>query len=109
LRAELRKLRSALDRFEGELDRLEQEDSGKAPRIRPVRYYRVLVAVYERGVHGITSEEFADLGRAHGYDRRGLGGYFAGGRAPLRLTEGRVALTTEGSRLVREYLEREAA
>jgi hypothetical protein len=69
----------------------------------------VLVAVYERGVHGVSSEELADLGRAHGYDRRGLGGYFAGARAPLRLVGGRVALTTEGARLVHEYLEREVA
>ncbi len=107
IRAELAALRASLARIEGELDRLPQQPPrpSTAERERPERYFRVLVSVYERGGrHGLAGDELGAIGAEQGYDRRGLGGFFAGTRAPLRLLEGRVRLTPEGLRLVDRYL-----
>lgn len=101
-RAEIASLREGLDRIEAALGRVGADSA--SPRDRPDRYYRVLVDVYEHGRHGLPSAQFAPLGRALGYDARGLGGFFVGTRAPLRRGEDRVLLTTEGHRLVEEYL-----
>ena len=108
IRAELARLRSGLVRVEESLDAIE---AGKpepiAPRERPERYLRVLVDVYERGgQHGVDGEGLAAIGQAHGYDRRGLGGFFTGRRAPLRRLDDRVTLTLDGQRLVDVYLHR---
>lgn len=107
IRAELRKLRRSLARIEEAVGRLPR----RAPRAtavereRPERYYRVLVSVYEHGGrHGIGADELGGIGEEHGYDRRGLGGFFAGTRAPLQRVEGRARLTAEGLRLVDRYL-----
>lgn len=106
LRGELRRVRVALDRIDAQLQALQQSATQPAPpqRERPERYYLVLVGVLEHGPHGVSPERFAEIGRAHGYDRRGLGGYFAGQRAPLCHEGERVRLTVEGDRLVRGYL-----
>jgi hypothetical protein len=108
IRAELRKLRASLARIEETVDSLpgrERRRGRPGERSRPERYYRVLVGVYERGGrHGITAEELGAVGGEHGYDRRGLGGFFAGAQAPLRLAEGHARLTPEGLRLVDRYL-----
>ena len=106
LRAELWRLREGLDRLDAQLARLAEEEEAPAGRLRPERYYLVLLAVYERGPHGASTDELATIGAGCDYDRRGLGGYFAGKRAPLRSEGGRVRLTVEGNRLVREYLGR---
>lgn len=106
LRTELWRLREGLDRIDAQLARLAEEDEAPSGRLRPERYYLVLLAVYERGPHGASTEELATIGAECHYDRRGLGGYFAGKRAPLRSEGGRVRLTVEGDRLVREYLGR---
>ncbi len=107
IRAELRKLRASLGRIEEAVERLPQPRArGPAvERERPERYFRVLVSVYERGGrHGIASAELGGIGDEHGYDRRGLGGFFAGARAPLQHVAGRTRLTPEGLRLVDRYL-----
>jgi len=109
IRAELARVRSSLVRLEDSLDTI--EGSGQASREpareRPERYLRVLVDVYERGgQHGVDAEGLAAVGRAHGYDRRGLGGFFTGRRAPLRRSDDRVALTPHGQHLVDVYLHR---
>jgi len=106
LRTDLWRLREGLDRLDAQLARLAEEDEAPAGRLRPERYYLVLLAVYERGPHGASTDELATIGAGCDYDRRGLGGYFAGKRAPLRSEGGRVRLTVEGTRLVREYLGR---
>lgn len=107
IRAELRGLRSALARVEEAVERLPQRPVRRvAERERPARYFRVLVSVYEHGGrHGITSEALGEIGAANGYDPRGLGGFFAGVRAPLRRVDGRVRLTAEGLRLVDNFLQ----
>lgn len=102
-RAELARLREGMDRLETALAQL-GADSAPSTRVRPDRYYRLLVDVYERGRYGVPVAQFASLGRARGYDARGLGGFFVGTRAPLRRGEERVQLTTEGHRLVEGYL-----
>lgn len=76
---------------------------------RSARYYRVLTEVYEAGPHGVGAAEFDELAREHGYDRRGLNGCFAGMRAPLRLSDGRVRLTLAGQSAVIEHLYAQAA
>lgn len=106
LRTELWRLREGLDRLDAQLARLAEADEAPPARLRPERYYMVLLAVYERGPHGASTDELATIGAAYDYDRRGLGGYFAGKRAPLRSEGGRVRLTVEGDRLVREFLGR---
>jgi hypothetical protein len=95
-----------MDRLDAQLARLAEEDEAPPARRRPERYYLVLLAVYERGPHGASTADLATIGAECHYDRRGLGGYFAGKRAPLRSEGGRVRLTVEGDRLVREYLGR---
>ncbi len=106
MRAELRRLRDGIERLDAQLARLGEEDEPPVRRLRPERYYRVLLAIYERGPHGASPDELATIGAGCGYDRRGLGGYFAGARAPLQTEGGRVRLTAEGNRLVHEYLDR---
>jgi hypothetical protein len=103
-RAELTRIRDSLDRLEVTLGRLETTPSVQAGRVRPERYYELLVDIYEHGRHGADTESFADLGRGRGYDARGLGGFFVGELAPLMRENGRVRLSVEGHRLVRDYL-----
>ena len=108
IRAELRRLRTSLSRLEEAVDKLPEtrRRSRAAERPRPARYYRVLVSVYERGGRqGIAAGDLGAVGAEGGYDRRGLGGFFAGTRAPLQLVDGRVRLTAEGLRLVDRYLD----
>jgi hypothetical protein len=106
IRAELARVRSAVGRIERDLGELEAGDLGPAAiRQRPDRYLRVLVDVYERGGrHGVDVEEWASIGAHRGYDRRGLGGFFTGARAPLRRVEERIVLTMHGEHLVDSYL-----
>ena len=107
IRAELKTLRASLTRIEDALQRLPQPPSRRpaVERDRPERYFRLLVSVYERGGRpGIAADELGEIGREEGYDRRGLGGFFAGARAPLQLADGRARLTAEGLRLVDRYL-----
>ena len=109
IRAELARVRSSLLRLEDNLDAIEASGRGSPgpARERPERYLRVLVDVYERGgQHGVDAEGLAAIGSAYGYDRRGLGGFFTGRRAPLRRADGRVALTPHGQHLVDVYLHR---
>lgn len=109
IRAELARLRSGLVRIDENLDSIEAagQRSPEPARARPERYLRVLVDVYERGgQHGVDPEGLAAIGRAYGYDRRGLGGFFTGQRAPLSNADGRVRLTPSGQHLVDLYLHR---
>lgn len=108
LRAELARARASLDAIESELAVLDDPPRSIPERARPERYYQLLIEVYERGPHGVSGEELGALARDHGYDRRGLNGYFAGRRAPFSREDGRVKLTLEGRRLVHERLRREA-
>jgi hypothetical protein len=106
IRGELPKLRAALERIEEAVEQLPREAPRPAvARERPERYFRVLIDIYERGGrHGITRDLLGEIGERHGYDRRGLGGFFAGDRAPLRFVSDRARLTAEGLRLVDDYL-----
>ncbi|HLH65693.1 MAG TPA: hypothetical protein VKV27_08320 [Solirubrobacteraceae bacterium] len=106
IRTELSRVRSSVSRIERDLNELEAGERGSgAQRRRPERYLRVLIDVYERGGrHGVAGEEWAAIGARHGYDRRGLGGFFTGANAPLRRIEGRVLLTVSGEQLIDGYL-----
>jgi hypothetical protein len=109
IRAEVSRLRSGLVRLDEILDALELAgvQSPEPDRQRPERYLKVLVDVYEHGgQHGVDGDGLAAIGSAYGYDRRGLGGFFTGRRAPLRRVEGRVTLTPYGQHLVDVYLHR---
>ncbi|HEY2715407.1 MAG TPA: hypothetical protein VGI73_04225 [Solirubrobacterales bacterium] len=105
IRGELEKLRAGIAAIEGRLAAVEQEEAQAPAKERPRRYYEVLVAVYERGGRkGLDADAFGAVGKEHGYDRRGLGGFFTGSRAPLRRQDGRVTLSVQGERLVDSYL-----
>ena len=108
IRDEVARIRSGLARIEGELASFENaQRPSAASRARPERYQRVLVDVYERGGRvGVDAAAFAAIGAVYGYDPRGLGGFFTGGRAPLRRVDDRVGLTVYGEQLVDEYLSR---
>lgn len=111
IRSELQRLRAGLDRIEEALSSLDNPERPPGrERPRPERYLQVLVAVYdEGGRHGLDAATFARLGGRYGYDPRGLGGFFAGARAPLHRVDGRVRLTAEGERLVDRYLDERLA
>jgi hypothetical protein len=106
IRAELARLRAGLGRIETEVAGLEREHRPRGEtRDRPERYLRVLVDVYDRGGRpGVKAEAFYAIGKGHGYDRRGLGGFFTGTRAPLRRIEDRIVLTPQGEYLIDRYL-----
>ncbi|MHB8658154.1 MAG: hypothetical protein ACYC91_09400 [Solirubrobacteraceae bacterium] len=108
IRTELIRVRSCASRIERSLDELETSSEGifsAAARRRPERYLRVLVDVYDRGGrHGVGPEDWAAIGARYGYDRRGLGGFFTGGRASLRRVDDRVVLTPYGERQVDAFL-----
>jgi hypothetical protein len=107
IRTEVGRLRSSLVRIEQGLSALEaaEQPASASARARPERYLRVLVDVYERGGrHGVDPDGLAAIGAEYGYDRRGLGGFFTGTRAPLRRVDERVVVTPHGQRLVDVYL-----
>ncbi len=108
IRSELTRLRSSLARIEGEVAALERRQRPRGePGERPERYLRVLVDVYDRGGQlGVDADLFAAIGKEHGYDRRGLGGFFTGTRAPLRRGDDRITLTAQGEYLIDRYLSR---
>ncbi len=98
-------MREGLERIDSELQSLDRPRRD-TERERPARFYDVLVGVYEHGVHGIDDAALTQLAGAHGYQRRGLNGFFTGSRAPLRRAEGRIVLTAEGQRLLDGHLRR---
>ncbi len=105
MRSELGRIREGVGRIERGLVEIERRAASRPIRPRPERYFRVLLAVYEHGRHGMGSDAFGALGAEHGYDRRGLGGFFTGARAALRQDGGRVVLTAEGKRLLDHHLD----
>ena len=105
MRAELRRVQARLVRIDADLAQLERAEPTAAARPRAERYYQLLLSIYEHGRHGVDAERLGRLGAVFDYDRRGLGGFFAGRRAPLRRTGDRVQLTPEGERVLERHLE----
>jgi hypothetical protein len=108
IRTELDSLRLGILRIERALDELEDAHQRTAVRRdRSERYLRVLIEVYEHGgQHGVDADGLASIGARHGYDRRGLGGFFTGARAPLMRTDRRIRLSVFGEELMDSYLAR---
>jgi hypothetical protein len=64
------------------------------------RQWGLLNAVAELNSGDLGSEQWSRLGRQHGYDPRGLGGFFRGSQ-PLMATQGeRRVLTSHGRRFI---------
>jgi len=105
MRAELRRVQTRLARIDADLAQLERTEPTTTTRPRADRYYNLLLSIYEHGRHGVDSPRLGELGAAYDYDRRGLGGFFAGRRAPLRMNGDRVQLTPEGERLLERRLQ----
>lgn len=103
IRGEIARMREGLDSIEHALQRVDGRQRS-TERARPPRFYEVLVGVYEHGIHGIDDDALTELGLLHGYQRRGLNGFFTGARAALRRAGGRVVLTPEGHRLLERHL-----
>ena len=105
MRAELRRVQTRLARIDADLAQLQRAEPATASRPRAERYYQLLLSIYEHGRHGVDAAQLGELGAAYQYDRRGLGGFFAGRRAPLRMSGDRVHLTPEGERLLERHLQ----
>ncbi len=105
MRAELRRVQTRLARIDADLAQLQRAEPTSTGRPRAERYYQLLLAIYEHGRHGVDAAQLGVLGATYDYDRRGLGGFFAGRRAPLRMTGERVHLTPEGERLLEGHLQ----
>lgn len=103
IRGEIARMREGLNHIENALQRVDGRQRS-SERARPTRFYEVLVGVYEHGIHGIDDDALTELGIQHGYQRRGLNGFFTGARAALRRAGGRVVLTPEGHRLLESHL-----
>lgn len=72
------------------------------------RWWTLLASVEARGGN-LTTDEWRQLGIEHGYDPRGLGGFFRGDLATMRSEGDMRNLTEEGRRQVsrwRRYFER---
>lgn len=104
MRAELRRVQTRLARLDADLAQLQRAEPSSSHRPRAERYYQLLLDVYEHGRHGVDATRLGALGASYDYDRRGLGGFFAGRRAPLRMIGERVHLTPEGERLLERHL-----
>ncbi len=105
MRAELRRVQTRLARIDADLAQLQRTEPASTSRPRAERYYQLLLSIYEHGRHGVDTAQLGVLGATYDYDRRGLGGFFAGRRAPLRMTGERVHLTPEGERLLERHLQ----
>jgi len=66
------------------------------------RIWRVLHAVRQAGGN-LSAEEWTRLGAAHGYDPRGLGGFFRGGEPAMAVQVERRVLTEHGSRFIERW------
>ncbi len=108
MRAELRRVQTRLARIDADLAQLQRTEPPSTSRPRAERYYQLLLSIYEHGRHGVDAAQLGVLGATYDYDRRGLGGFFAGRRAPLRMTGERVHLTPEGERLLERHLQDQA-
>lgn len=104
---------AGIARMESTLDRLRQQlNELKAivsPNVNALDWWdrrcHVLVDVYQHdGV--VTADEWYSIGEKYGYDRRGLGGFFAGNSPSMtQIAGGRHALTEAGRRDAEEYVE----
>lgn len=99
----LRDLAKQLDQVLDEIKGTESTDDGN------VKYWNhrmgVLADVMLKGSI-VTVEEWADIGREHGYDARGLGGYFAGAKASMvSIGHNRRAITDAGMKDVKNWLD----
>ena len=48
----------------------------------------------------MSAEEFRELARRHGYDPRGIGGFFSGANFTMSRAGGAVELTPQGRRVI---------
>jgi hypothetical protein len=92
-------VRRAIADLRVELDRLEAAlGSEDRPGSKDLRTFQFLEAIEHQGSIP-TIEEFSKLGRAKGYDPRGLGGFFSGNTPALqRNADGSTILTDAGRR-----------
>lgn len=85
-----------------ELDLLEPAKAPLDPQWMrdTARQWSLLNAVLELNNGDLAAEQWSRLGRQHGYDPRGLGGFFQGSQ-PLMASQGkRRVLTTHGRRFI---------
>lgn len=109
--AQMARLRRSYDeigsvlREMGVLDPLGEAPSPADPQwLRDIgKQWRLLRALAEEHDGDVGADEWSRLGREHGYDPRGLGGFFAGSR-PLMGRQGeRRVLTTHGRRFIERW------
>jgi len=101
----IREARAALDRLEAHLDRDTAEQDPDVPR-PPAgqeetwrRWWSLLSTVAANG-GTMDANDFRALAVEHGYDPRGIGGFFGGQNSTMRRTDDTVELTARGRREV---------
>lgn len=84
-------------------------DDAATPPVEPqwfrdtAKQWRLLNALATEHDGDVGSEEWARLGRQHGYDPRGLGGFYVGSQ-PLMANQGaRRVLTEHGRRFIERW------
>jgi hypothetical protein len=99
----IRVARTGLDRLEAVVERDSRGDAPAAPQ-PPAgeedayrRWWSLLADVEARGGR-MTADGFRALARRHGYDPRGVGGFFSGANATMRREDDVVELTAVGRR-----------
>lgn len=103
--ARLRKAHGELTTVLRELGALDNDDPSPEPKWKADlrRQWGLLKAVADAG-GDLGSNEWARLGAEHGYDPRGLGGYFRGHEQLMVADQGeRRVLTHSGRRFIERY------
>jgi hypothetical protein len=99
----IRAARAGLDRLEAILEPDGQGGGLVAPQPPPGeeeslrRWWSLLADVEARGGR-LSAEEFRELARSHGYQPRGVGGFFSGANATMRREGDIVEITARGRR-----------
>jgi hypothetical protein len=100
----LLKLHQELGGFLGTVGVADVATAAPEPQWREdtARIWRVLHAVRQEGGN-LSAEEWTRLGAAHGYDPRGLGGFFRGGEPAMAVQGERRVLTEQGLRFIERW------
>jgi len=96
-RKHLEAAKAALKRLEEHLEGVTMERASGQPDARTARWWRILDEVDQLG-GALTVEDWRALGLRHGYNPKGLGGFFTGAEPSMRSEADMRALTDAGRR-----------
>lgn len=70
----------------------------------PDKNLKVLVDVHKKG-GVVTADDWKAIGKKHGMDARGLGGFFVGDGSMVLIGDDKRALTERGAKMVKKWKE----